>query len=71
MEIQEALRIMRALADGVNPETGEAMTTDSVYQYAPAVRALPPGGERIGVHGGTTAKQTGAAVQGRQVVVAG
>jgi DNA-binding NarL/FixJ family response regulator len=40
MEIQEALRIMRALADGVNPETGEAMTTDSVYQYAPAVRAL-------------------------------
>ena len=25
MEIQEALRIMRALADGTNPETGEAL----------------------------------------------
>jgi hypothetical protein len=35
MEIQESVRIIRALADGVNPETGEA-----VYQYPSAVRAL-------------------------------
>jgi hypothetical protein len=40
MEIQEALRIMRALADGVNPETGEVLTADAVYQYPPVVRAF-------------------------------
>ena len=40
MEIQESLRIIRALADGVNPETGELLTGDAVYQYPSAVRAL-------------------------------
>jgi hypothetical protein len=40
MEIQEALTIVRALADGVNPENGELLTVDVVYQYAPVVRAL-------------------------------
>jgi hypothetical protein len=40
MEIQEALRIMRALADGINPETGEALMADAVYQDAPVVRAF-------------------------------
>ena len=40
MEIQEALRIMRALADGVNPGTGEALMADAVYQNAPVVRAF-------------------------------
>ena len=40
MEIGEALKIMRALADGVNPETGEVLTADAVYQYLPVVRAL-------------------------------
>jgi hypothetical protein len=40
MEIGEALTIMRALADGVNPETGEVLTADAVYQYLPVVRAL-------------------------------
>ena len=40
MEIQEALTIVRALADGVNPENGEVLTIDVVYQYAPVVRAL-------------------------------
>ena len=40
MEIQEALRIMRALADGLNPGTGEALLADAVYQDAPVVRAF-------------------------------
>ena len=40
MEIGEALKIMRALADGVNPETGEVLAVDAVYQYLPVVRAL-------------------------------
>jgi hypothetical protein len=40
MEIQEALRIMRALADGANPETGEALMADAMYQNAPVVRAF-------------------------------
>jgi hypothetical protein len=40
MEIQEALRIMRALADRVNPANGEALMADAVYQCAPVVRAF-------------------------------
>ena len=39
-KIQEALRIMRALADGANPGTGEALMADAVYQNAPVVRAF-------------------------------
>ena len=31
MEIQESLKIMRALADGINPETGDALPAESVY----------------------------------------
>src|SRR5882724_8685099 len=40
MEIQEALRTMRALADGANPGTGEALMADAVYQNAPIVCAF-------------------------------
>jgi hypothetical protein len=40
MEIQEALEIVRRLADGVHPETGQALTGDSPYQEAQVVRAL-------------------------------
>jgi hypothetical protein len=40
MEIQEALRIMRASADGVNPATGEALMADALYQCVPVVRAF-------------------------------
>jgi hypothetical protein len=40
MEIQEALRIMRALADGVNPASGEELKAEAVYQDLPIVRAF-------------------------------
>jgi hypothetical protein len=40
MEIQEALKIMRGLADGISPKTGEVLTSELVYQYAPVVRAF-------------------------------
>jgi hypothetical protein len=30
MEIQEGLKIMRALADGLSPETGEVLSADLV-----------------------------------------
>jgi hypothetical protein len=40
MEIQEALKIMRALANGVNPQTGEALETNSVCRQAETVKAL-------------------------------
>jgi hypothetical protein len=40
METQEALKIMRALANGVNPQTGEALEVDSVCRHAEIVKAL-------------------------------
>jgi hypothetical protein len=40
MEIEEALKIMKSLADGVNPETGEALSGDLIYQNPQNVRAL-------------------------------
>jgi len=40
MEIQEALRIMRALTSGVHPETGESMEADSAYRQPETVKAL-------------------------------
>jgi hypothetical protein len=40
MEIREALPIVRKLADGVHPETGEMLQADCLYNHPQAVRAL-------------------------------
>ena len=40
MEIPEALSIMRKLADGIHPETGEILSSDCLYNHPQAVRAL-------------------------------
>jgi len=40
MEIREALTIVRKLADGVHPETGEVLRSDCLYNHPQAVRAL-------------------------------
>jgi len=40
MEILEALDIVRKLANGVHPETGEVVISDSLYQHPQTVRAL-------------------------------
>ncbi len=40
MEIQEALAVIRKLADGIHPETGEILHTDSLYRHRQALRAM-------------------------------
>lgn len=40
MNPSEALTVVRSLANGVDPGTGEAFGADSVYQRADIVRAL-------------------------------
>jgi hypothetical protein len=40
MEIQEALAIVRKLADGMHPETGTTLPGDCMYQHPQTVRAL-------------------------------
>jgi hypothetical protein len=40
MEIPQALRILRALADGVDPHTGEVFAESSLIQHPDTVRAL-------------------------------
>lgn len=40
MEIQEALKIMRALANGTHPDTGEALPADSICRIPQTVKAL-------------------------------
>jgi hypothetical protein len=40
MEETKTVAILSALANGVNPSTGEIFTTDSPYQQADVVRAL-------------------------------
>jgi hypothetical protein len=40
MDAAEAIRIIRALADGVDPFTGELFPPESPYQQADTVRAL-------------------------------
>lgn len=40
MEIQEALVIVKKLADGMHPETGTVLPGDCLYQHPQAVRAL-------------------------------
>lgn len=40
MEIQEALAVIRKLADGVHLETGAVLPPDNLYQHPQAVRAM-------------------------------
>jgi hypothetical protein len=40
MEIQEAIKVIRALADGVNPETRELLKADSICRNPQAIMAL-------------------------------
>jgi len=40
MEILKAIQVIRALTDGVNPETRERLTADSVCRNPQAVMAL-------------------------------
>jgi hypothetical protein len=40
MELEEALAVMRRLADGLHPETGGSLPSDCLYQHPQSVRAL-------------------------------
>jgi len=40
MEIQEALAVVRKLADGIHPETGTLLPADCLYHNPQAVRAM-------------------------------
>ncbi len=40
MEIQEAIGIIRKLADGVHPVSGEVLQMDCLYQHPQSARAL-------------------------------
>lgn len=40
MDISRAREIVRTLADGVDPTTGEVLPADSVYNYPEVIRAL-------------------------------
>ncbi|HVY05352.1 MAG TPA: hypothetical protein VHB46_05200 [Burkholderiales bacterium] len=40
METQKTLQILKTLADGIDPATGEAFSAGSAYQHPDTVRAL-------------------------------
>jgi hypothetical protein len=40
VDVDRALEIVRCLADGVDPHTGEILPNDSPYQHPDAIRAL-------------------------------
>jgi len=40
MEIQEALAVIRKLADGMHPETGDVLPADCLYRHPQTVRAM-------------------------------
>jgi hypothetical protein len=40
MELEEAIKTIRALADGVNPETGETLPENAVCRAPQSVKAL-------------------------------
>jgi hypothetical protein len=47
MDQSEALSVVRSLANGVDPGTGEVFPADSVYQRAQTVRALYAAAEAL------------------------
>jgi hypothetical protein len=62
MDTSEALTVVRALADGVDPVTGEIFPPDSAFQRAHTVRALMIAAEALAAARGKRAhlpQQTG------------
>jgi len=47
MNQTEALSVVRSLANGIDPESGEVFAADSVYQRAQTVRALVAAAEAL------------------------
>ena len=47
MDQSEALSVVRSLANGVDPESGEVFPVDSAYQRAQTVRALYAAAEAL------------------------
>ena len=47
MDSAQALAVVRSLANGVDPETGEVFAADSAYQRAQTVRALYAAAEAL------------------------
>lgn len=47
MNVNEALSVIRSLANGVDPESGEVFPADGVYQRAQTVRALYAAAEAL------------------------
>lgn len=63
MENLEALRIVRALADGVNPETGEALEADSVFQQPQTLCALEWAAAALEIYAETPDKNRNTSAQ--------
>ena len=59
MDTERAIEIVQALADGVDPFTGERFPSDSPYQQADAVRALHLALEGLSKLRRSTARKTG------------
>ena len=60
MNTPTTLRTLRALAEGVDPATGEALPPDGPYQRADVVRALFHAAELIGDPGRPAGKRSRA-----------
>ena len=59
MDIDQAIALVRKLADGVDPFTGERFPSSSPYQQADTVRALHLALEGLGKLKRSTARKTG------------
>jgi hypothetical protein len=69
METQKALQVLKTLADGIDPATGEAFATGSAYQHPDTVRALYSA-IRVLEGGVTPAAQAAQAAPARQTSTA-
>jgi len=73
MDREKALRILKTLADGIDPGTGEALPVASAYQHPDAVRALfvairaleAPEASEAAAKRGTPAQRPGAGNAGK------
>jgi len=67
VENSEALGIVRALADGVNPVTGETLKADSVFQQPQTVRALERAAAALETYAHTQARNRNSSAQIEQI----
>lgn len=67
MELTKVIQIITALADGVNPQTGEVFLDNSPYEHPETIRALFTAISMLNAHQGNTRSEDNGNIEDEEI----